>query len=87
MQRTIKAVIRPGEQSGYVAECVELPVITQGSTLDHTVDNLREAIELHVQDKDPALSASWRASVLRSYRNAAVMRNSDAQHPMDGGRR
>jgi hypothetical protein len=34
LQRTIKAVIRPGEQSGYVAECVEVPVVTQGGTLD-----------------------------------------------------
>jgi len=25
LQRAIKAVIRPGEQSGYVAECFEIP--------------------------------------------------------------
>ena len=54
MQRIIKAVIRPGEQSGYVAECVELPVITQGPTLDYTVDNLREAVDLHLKDEDLA---------------------------------
>ena len=33
-QHTIKAVIRPGDESGYVAECLEISVITQGRTLD-----------------------------------------------------
>jgi predicted RNase H-like HicB family nuclease len=46
LQRTIKAVIRPGEQSGYVAECLEIPVVTQGRTLDEVTRNLREAVEL-----------------------------------------
>ena len=48
LQRTIKAVIRAGEQSGYVAECLELPVIKQGQTLDEVTNNLREAIQLHL---------------------------------------
>jgi len=46
------AVIRPGEQSGFVAECIELPVITQGSTLDEVAANLREAVELQLQGED-----------------------------------
>ena len=54
LQRTIKAVIRPGDQSGYVAECLEVPVVTQGQTLDETVSNLREAVELHMEDEDLA---------------------------------
>jgi len=37
LQHTIKAVVRPGEQSGFVAECLEIPVVTQGRTLDETV--------------------------------------------------
>ena len=49
LQHTIKAVIRPGEQSGYVAECVEIPVVTQGETLDDVTRNLREAVELHLE--------------------------------------
>lgn len=52
LQHTIKAVIRPGEQSGYVAECLEIPVVTQGATLDETVANLREAAALHLEDED-----------------------------------
>ena len=52
LQRTIKAVIRPGEVSGYVAECLEIPVVTQGHTLDDVTRNLREAVELHLADED-----------------------------------
>lgn len=51
---TIIAVIRPGEQSGYVAECVEIPVVTQGTTLDETVERLREATELFLEGEDLA---------------------------------
>ncbi len=54
LQRTIKAVIRPGEESGYVAECLEIPVVTQGATLDEVAANLREAVELHLEDEDLA---------------------------------
>ena len=52
MQQTIKAVIRPGEASGYVAECLEIAVVTQGATLDEVTNNLREAITLHLEDED-----------------------------------
>ncbi len=54
LQRTIQAVIRSGDQAGYVAECVEIPVVTQGATLDETVANLREAVELHLEGTDLA---------------------------------
>ena len=53
-QRTIKAVIRPGDQSGYVAECLEIPVITQGGTLDEVTRNLQEAVDLHLAGEDLA---------------------------------
>ena len=34
---TIQATIYPGDESGYVAECLNLAVVTQGKTLDETV--------------------------------------------------
>lgn len=37
---------------GYVAECLNLAVVTQGRTLDETVQNLREAIQLHLEGED-----------------------------------
>jgi len=46
----IQAVVYPGDESGYVAECLDLAVVTQGKTLDETVKNLREAILLHMEN-------------------------------------
>ena len=46
---TIKAIVYRGEESGYVAECAELPVVTQGATLDEVMQNLRAAIALHLE--------------------------------------
>ena len=46
MKRATAATISRREQSGYVAECPDLHVVTQGETLDETVANLQEAIAL-----------------------------------------
>ena len=54
LQHTIKAVIRRGEESGYVAECMEIAVVTQGSTLDEVTRNLQEAVDLHLESEDLA---------------------------------
>ncbi len=51
LQRTIKAIIRMGETQ-YVAECVEISVVTQGKTLDEVVSNLREAVALHLEGEN-----------------------------------
>jgi len=36
----------------YVAECFDLPVVTQGKTLDEVVENVREAISLHLEGEN-----------------------------------
>ncbi|MBC8448907.1 MAG: type II toxin-antitoxin system HicB family antitoxin [Chloroflexi bacterium] len=51
---TIQAMIYPGDEGGYVGECLNLAVVTQGRTLDETVQNLREAISLHLEGEDLA---------------------------------
>ena len=48
LQHTIKAVVRKGEKF-YVAECTEIAVVTQGKTIEETLDNLREAVALHLE--------------------------------------
>lgn len=53
-QQTINAVIRHGDESGYVAECIEVAVVTQGQTIDETVANLKEAVALHLEGEAPA---------------------------------
>ena len=53
LKHTIKAVISRGE-SQYVAECLEVNVVTQGNTLDDVVKNLREAVALHLEGENLA---------------------------------
>jgi predicted RNase H-like HicB family nuclease len=53
VRRSIKAFVHKGEKY-YVAECLEIPVVTQGETLDETVSHLREAVALHLEDEDLA---------------------------------
>jgi predicted RNase H-like HicB family nuclease len=52
LQHTIKVFIRRGEEF-YVAECVEINVVTQGKSLDETIANLQEAVALHLEGEDP----------------------------------
>ena len=65
MLRSIQIRVQPGEQSGYVADCMDLPVVSQGATIDEAMANIREAIELHLADEDPvALGISTTAPML-----------------------
>ncbi len=50
---TVHAVVTR-DRNWYVAECLEVAVVTQGRTLDELVANLREAIALHLEGEDPA---------------------------------
>lgn len=51
LQHTIKAVVRQGD-AYYVAECLEIPVVTQGKTLDDVIANLQEAVALHLEGEN-----------------------------------
>ncbi len=51
-QRTLSASVRPGDQSGYVAECPEVSAVTQGATLDEVYANLREVVGLALDGED-----------------------------------
>ena len=53
LQHTVKALVRKGEEY-YVAECLEIAVVTQGKTLDETLANLQEAVGLHLEGEDLA---------------------------------
>ena len=51
LRRTIHAAIFKGDRC-FVADCLEIPVVTQGQTVDETLYNLRKAVELHMEDED-----------------------------------
>ena len=46
--------MKNGEQGYYVAECLEVNIVTQGKTLDSLIENLKEAVELFFEDENPA---------------------------------
>lgn len=54
LQRTVQAIIRPDDESGWVAECSELHAVTQGDSLDEVTANLREAVALALEGEDLA---------------------------------
>jgi len=43
-------VIVQKEENWYVAKCVENSVASQGKTIEESIDNLREALELYFED-------------------------------------
>ena len=51
-QHTVKAFVYRGETQ-YVVECLGIPVVTQGKTLDEALSNLQGAVALHLEDEDP----------------------------------
>ena len=53
MKRTIQVRITKGERQ-FVAECLDLPVVTQAPTLDELAANIREAIGLHLEGENLA---------------------------------
>jgi predicted RNase H-like HicB family nuclease len=53
MRKILHVKITRGDNF-YVAECMDLPVCTQGKTLDEVTENLKEAIGLHLEGEDLA---------------------------------
>jgi predicted RNase H-like HicB family nuclease len=51
LRRAIKAFINRGEDH-YVAECLDISVVTQGRTIDETLGNLQEAVALHLDGEN-----------------------------------
>jgi predicted RNase H-like HicB family nuclease len=46
------------EGKWYVATCPELGITSQGKTVEESIDNLRKAIELYLEDDDARVPAS-----------------------------
>ena len=53
LRRTIQIHIFRGEKK-YVAECMDLRVVTEGETLDEVTANIREAVGLHLEGENLA---------------------------------
>ncbi len=67
MKRIIQFHIFRGEKY-YVAQCIDLPVVTQGKTLDELIENIKEAVTLHLEGEDLAeLGLSPEPSILANF--------------------
>jgi predicted RNase H-like HicB family nuclease len=67
MKKIIQTHIYKGEKY-YIAECLDLPVVTQGKTLDELVINLKEAIALTLEGENPAdFDLSVNPSILMNF--------------------
>jgi predicted RNase H-like HicB family nuclease len=53
MKKDIRVFIHKGETQ-YIAECLDIAVVTKGSTLQETIANLKEAIKLYLEGEDRA---------------------------------
>ena len=73
MLRAIQIRVYPGEQSGFVAECIDLPVVSQGDTIDAALENVRQALELHLEGEDAvSLGISTTAPLLTTLQLAPL---------------
>ena len=73
MKRTIQVRITKGEKQ-FVAECLDLPVVTQAATLDELAANIQEAIGLHLEGEDlAALGFSGNPTILATMELEAVV--------------
>lgn len=50
---TVHAVVNR-DRGWYVAECLEIAVVTQGRTLDELVANIKDAVRLHLEGEESA---------------------------------
>lgn len=67
MKRIIHVRVFRGDKY-FVAECFDLPVVTQAKTLDELMANMKEAIALQLEGEDPAdFGLAPDASILASY--------------------
>ena len=72
MKKTIQVRISRGEHH-FVAECLDLPVVTQALTLDELTENIREAIGLHLEGEDlAALGLAANPTILATMELEAV---------------
>ncbi len=70
---TIHATLQR-DGSSYVAECLEIAVVTRGKSLDEVVENLRHALALRLKHEDmAALGLSEHPRVQLIYQMDPVM--------------
>ena len=60
------AIIRKGEKQ-FVALCPELDVVSQGYTIEESLKNLKEAVELYTEEMGIPEGASSKDTIVASF--------------------
>ena len=56
------------EGKWYVSKCLELGVVSQGKTIEEATENLKEAVELYLENNNEATkNISTMASIITSF--------------------
>lgn len=50
-KRKLTAMLIPAEEGGFIVKCLEVPVASQGETRAEALKNIKEAIELYLEEK------------------------------------
>lgn len=59
MKNEFTAIVRPAPEGGYWATCIEVSGANgQGETVEETIENLKEAIELILEDRKEEIMAN-----------------------------
>ena len=74
MTNVIQFVVSSGEDGYYVADAVNLPIVTQGKTLDECISNMKEAVSLFMEEtvektisKNPSIFFNMEIPLKSSY--------------------
>ena len=60
------AIIRKGEKQ-FVALCPELDVVSQGYTVEESLKNLKEAVELYIEEMGVPEGATSKETIVASF--------------------
>lgn len=66
MKSIIQFRVSKGEKK-YIAECMDLPIVTEADTLDQISKNIEEALSLHMEGEDLSTEFTAAPSVLVSF--------------------
>ncbi len=61
------AIIKKGEDGYYVVLCPELDVASQGKTIEEALTNIKEAVELYIEEIGIPEGASSRETIIASF--------------------
>ncbi len=62
----LTAIVKKGEKQ-YVALCPEVDVVSQGHTVEESLNNLREAVELHIEIEGFPEEFSGESAIITSF--------------------